>query len=44
MQSYQLWWLFFEGEFMRLYEVDESYINYLKLFEGRVLNYSGDQL
>ena len=27
---------------MRLYEVDESYINYLKLFEGRVLNYSGD--
>lgn len=25
MQSYQLWWLFFEGEFMRLYEVDESY-------------------
>ena len=27
---------------MKLYEVDESYINYLKLFDNRVLNYSGE--
>lgn len=33
---------FFRGGFMKLYEVDESYINYLKLFDNRVLNYSGE--
>ena len=36
-------YLIYKGEKMKLYEVDEEYIDYLKNFDSKVLNHSGEQ-